>query len=244
MKIRLLTDMRRKEEIDKMIAMPDRDMCEMIRAHFESHPTLPGEKALKNEVNQKLKSLEPDENGFVPAAGTPTPFDNEEDVFKLWDTDEKKEIADKFAKTRIRETPLKEVNEYLTTTISEDYNPIKLKRMPLDKLPQNGGNGFVYIDKVNVELQRLDDSVHVIAEQSDGTHRFIGHLPDTFLKYNPMNVEFCSAELEIADYSNGKMKNISTRIVVDTDVMSGDVIDLDNSVFTGIYQKHGDDLSQ
>lgn len=239
MSIRLLTDMRRKEQVETMITMPDRDMCEMIRAHFESHPTLPGEKALKDEVNQKLKTLEPDENGFTSTAGTP--FDNEDTEQRFWSDDEKKEIATKFAETRIRETSLKEGNHYLDF---RHYDPTALKRESVDELPDKA-NSSIYVDRVNVELQKNDaGEVYVLAEQSDGGHRTIGSLPEAFLKNNPMNVDCCAAELEIADYSNGKMKNISTRIVVDTDLMSGDVIDLDDSLLSGLDQEQGGSLNQ
>lgn len=247
MSTRLLTNMRREEQIETMLTMPDRDMCEMIRAHFESHPTLPGEKALKDEVNQKLKSLEPDENGFTPT--TDTPFNNEETEQKFWSEDEKKEIAGKFAETRIRETPLKEGNHYLDF---RHYDPTALKRESVDEQPLNdnsfvpfSGKNSIYVDKVNVELQKNDaGEVYVLAEQLDGTHRTIGSLPDSFLKNNPMNVDCCSAELEIADYSNGQMKNISTRIIVDTDLMSGDAIDLDDSLLSGLNQEQDDGLNQ
>ena len=55
-----------------------------------------------------------------------------------------------------------------------------------------------------------------------------------FITNNPMNVEDCRAIVQIIDYSNGQMKNISASIIVDTDLMSGDAIDLNNDMLTGL----------
>ena len=34
----------------------------------------------------------------------------------------------------------------------------------------------------------------------------------------------------MTDYSNGKLKNVSMRVVADTDLMSGDVLDLNDTM--------------
>ena len=91
-----------------------------------------------------------------------------------------------------------------------------------------------------MELQKNDvGDVYVLAEQSDGGHRTIGTLPDSFLTNNPMNVSHCEAELQLTDFSNGNMKNLSARVVVDSDLMSGDVIDLDENLLSGLDQETG-----
>ena len=41
------------------------------------------------------------------------------------------------------------------------------------------------------------------------------------------------------DYSNGKFKNVSMRVVADTDLMSGDVLDLDDTMLAGLDQDSG-----
>lgn len=251
----VLTGLRRDEEAEKLDAMPDRDLAEMIRAHFDSHPALPGEKAFRDEINQKLKSLEPDENGFAPAGSSPFTDEDykpgDENKATLWeDPADKMQAANKFAKTLIRETPLKEGNAMLDFH-NEAYDPSKLKRNPVDEIPQNNGGGTIYVDRVDVELSKETDpealnpnAVYVTAQQSDGSRRLVGSLPDSFLANNPMNVDRCGAELEITDYSNGNMKNISTRVVVNTDLMSGDVIDLDEDMISGLEQGQADDLNQ
>lgn len=62
----------------------------------------------------------------------------------------------------------------------------------------------------------------------------IGRLPDKFLTNNPMNAEWCEAMLQMTDYSNGKMKNVSARVIVDTDLMSGDAISLNEEMLAGL----------
>lgn len=54
-----------------------------------------------------------------------------------------------------------------------------------------------------------------------------------------MNISHCEAELQLTDFSNGNMKNLSARVVVDSDLMSGDVIDLDENLLSGLDQETG-----
>lgn len=75
----------------------------------------------------------------------------------------------------------------------------------------------------------------VIFHNSDTPYgRTIGVLSHNFITNNPMNVEDCRAIVQIIDYSNGQMKNISASIIVDTDLMSGDAIDLNNDMLAGL----------
>lgn len=231
----ILADMRREEQYKSLTELSDRDMCEMIRAHFESHPTLPGEKTMKDQVNQLIAILNPQETSSEPEAGwkpaDQTPFEND----SLLAAEDKEELARRYAQTRIRETHLKEGNYYLDF---RHFDPTALKRDSL-LLPETATD-TLYVDRVNVELQKNDSGeVFVMAEQSDGGIRMIGTLPENFLMNNPMNVNSCRAELQIADYSNGKMKNLSARVVVDTDLMSGDVVDLDEDLLRGLDQTNG-----
>ncbi len=227
-----LADYRRSEKETSLREMDDRDMCEMIRMHFNSHPALPGEKAMKDRVNEILDTVKPDESVFLLVP-------------------EKRELAEKFAQTCIRETTLKEGNQYLDF---RHYNPAELERTPLSEYPIHNRNPYVsdpekdntdkktkvHIDVVNVELQKNDaGEVYVLADRSDGGRRTIGSLSEKFLKNNPMNVNYCRAEMELTDYSNGKMKNISAKLVVDTDLMSGDVIDLNEDMLAGLNQESG-----
>lgn len=217
----ILADMRRNEHTKSLEKLSDRDLCEMVRAHFESHPALPGEKIVKDQANQALGQFE----------------DNQYSSTNIFSADEKEFLVRAYAKTRVRETPLKEGNYYLDF---RRYDPTALKRHPVGDISLGGVQPAVHVDSVKVELQRNDaGEVYVLAEQSDSGLRTIGSLPENFLRNNPMNVDRCSAELQLADYSNGNMKNLSARIVVDTDLMSGDVIDLDESMLSGLEQTDG-----
>lgn len=241
-----LVDLRREEHVKSLRELSDRDLCEMVRAHFESHPALPGEKAVKDQANQALAQLED-----MQAAVAQKILANKYSPQEVYDQtvgmtllgnailmpDDREGLIQAYAKTRIRETPLKEGNYYLDF---RHFDPTELKRTPVEELPQNNGQSKIYVDSVKVELQRAtENEVNVVAENSLGGWKFIGHLPDSFLKNNPMNMERCDAELQLVDYSNGNMKNLSARVVVDTDLMSGDVVDLDEDMFSGLDQENG-----
>lgn len=204
-KMESLADIRRQEQAESLGQLDDRDIMEMARTHFDSHPTLPGEKKLKMMVNDELA------NAGVLSDG------------------QRGELIDKYVQTRIRETKM--------DSIGREFDP---KDLNMESMSQNG---TVSMNKVNVELQRqtADDNttVYVLAERADGRHMTIGKLPDKFLTNNPMNVESCKAELQVTDYSNGKFKNVSMRVVADTDLMSGDVLDLDDTMLAGLDQDSG-----
>lgn len=204
-KMESLADIRRQEQAESLGQLDDRDIMEMARAHFDSHPTLPGEKKLKMMVNDELA------NAGVLSDG------------------QRGELIDKYVQTRIRETKME--------SIGREFDP---KDLNMESMSQNG---TVSMNKVNVELQRqtADDNatVYVLAERADGRHMTIGKLPDKFLTNSPMNVESCKAELQVMDYSNGKFKNVSMRVVADTDLMSGDVLDLDDTMLAGLDQDSG-----
>ena len=175
--------MRREEQYETLKEMGNRDLCELIRAHFESHPTMPGEKALKDQVNQMLAQFDTpvhsmanmteaqiaetqkilsekqslSNNGFVPAGQTPFDNDNimtpEENIMT---PEEKEDLARKYAQTRIRETSLKEGNYYLDF---RHFDPTALKREQITLIdpPAEKNGGAIYVDRVNVELQKMTE---------------------------------------------------------------------------------------
>ncbi len=214
--ISILAETRQKEHYKSLMEMPARDMCEMIRAHFESHPTLPGEKDFKDKVNHELERMEQNENAGLSAAT-------------------KAHFAKRYSQTRIRETSIENTGTSLFCADGLKRDRIAV----LDKEIGFSEKNPVYVDKVKVELQNNNVDVYVMAEMEDGGLLLVGKLSDKFLHNNPMNVDSCKAELQIADYSNGQLKNVSTSLVVDTDLMSGDVIDLDDDLLAGLNQKNG-----
>lgn len=84
----ILAETRRDEEAQKLLEMSDRELCEAIRTHFDSHPTLPGERALKVQAHQSLRNMD---------------LSGDDQCFSELD---RKAIAEAFGKTRIRETLL------------------------------------------------------------------------------------------------------------------------------------------
>ena len=117
------------------------------------------------------------------------------------------------------------------------YNP---QYLDLQLMSQKNDT-FVY--KIDAALQKNDDgSVSVMGAYANGGEVNMGDLPDKFLRNNPMNVDRCSAEVQFTDFSNGKMKNVSVRVVMNSDEMSGDIVNLDNDMLSGLEQN--DDLHQ
>lgn len=227
-----LTDMRRREHTESLKQLPERDLCEMVRAHFESHPALPGEKTLKDQANQVLAQLDA-ASGSVPEgfkqADGPTPFDTD-----IMSEEEKAQMAERYADTRIRETPLKEGNYYMKTYLDAAKHEV------LNSESANNGNSTTYMHRMDAKLMRHESGdVGVLGKRKDGGYQFIGTLPENFLANNPMAVDSCPAEIQITDYSNNNWNNISVRVVTDTDLMSGDVIDLDDKMLAGLDQSDG-----
>lgn len=213
-KIKSLVDIRRQEHIESLRRLDDYDIMDMARVHFNNHPTMPGERKLKMMVNDELA------NAGVLSEG------------------QREDLINGYVNTRIRETKIDD--------IGWRYDVAALKSEPLSQ------DGTVSMSRMKVELQRMpydtqdhqnlksdEVNVYVLAETVDGKHETIGRLPSNFLTNNPMNVASCEAELQLTDYSNGKMKNVSLRLVVDSDLMSGDVVDLDESMLAGLDDNYG-----
>lgn len=185
---------RRQEQYDALLELNDRDLCEMIRAHFASHPCISGEKALKDAAGQYLAMNDPNLSL--------SPEDREA-------------YAHNFAATRIRETKL----EYATMS-SSAVHEAWANDAQID--PETPGNMTRIL---NVTLAAKPSGKVAVLLPGD-QYRELGELPESFVRNNPMNVQECSAEMEISDYSAGKGTTMGVHVVVDTDLMSGDVLDL------------------
>lgn len=226
--INSLADMSRTYMRNSLLEMPDKELCEMMRAHFESHPCMPGEKVLKDQVNQLLALAE---DGLADG--------------QLLTNGEKKELASKYADTRIRITPLKDAidlnhgaaDQFAAVcfdTIGQEHSAIYVYEVDLALKREPSGEVSVY-----AETNIL--SVYPNAKITDNGESYvrIGSLPDNFLRNCPMNVDTCPAELQLVDYSNGYMNNLSARVVVDVDYMSGDVMELNDDMLSGLDQDDG-----
>lgn len=202
-----LVEIRQNECSQTLAAMPDVEFLEAVRTHFESHTTMPGEKSLKNMAKQKLSSL----NSLTD---------------QIFTFDEKEPLAERFAKARIRETSLKPGNRFLN-----QKQLLEIKTEPLAELPITG-NSRICVNRADAELKKDRDGSVLVTVKDSG--QLIGKLSDSFVKNNPMNVESCRAELQLSDYSNGRLKNVAIRVVIDTDLMSGDTIEMDNDILKGL----------
>lgn len=222
--VTLLMDAEKQKQTYELNRLDAKDLCEMIHNHFESHPTLPGEKALKTAANNFLNETAEGKNPVM--------------------TDKQKlDMAKSYADTRIRSTKL-----ILNTQGSKPFEPDKLKLDKIDPADYKDhadpyvAKGRISVYETTVELQRREGSkphVSVLAPLSDGSYQTIGALPPNFLTNSPMNVEYCEGKLQVTDYSNGKLNNVSTRLIVDSDLMSGDVIDLNEDMLEALGETEG-----
>lgn len=215
----------------------DISLLEMMRAHFESHPTMPGEKEFKDRVNALLDDPDQRENLTI--------------------TEEEEEwLASKYAETEVRET------KFNGSRIADMYKPpvtdpetgktVKQYKEPDENKFQlthwtegktlKGMDIQAYI--LDVELRKVKDGVNIYAKTSPGAARFtkVGSVPENFLANNPMNVSRCPAQISIEDYSGGKLRNVSERLVVETSRMSGDRVELTNDMLDGLDK--GPDLER
>lgn len=194
-----LADIRREEMVQSLSQLDNEDIMRMVNAHFEIHPTLPGEKSLKTMAIDELAN-----DGFLS-------------------DEQRQDMIQKFAQTCIRETKIDSMYE----------TPIDLSLLKAEPMEQNG---TVSRSKVDVNLLDLRPTMpYVVVEyERPDSNIWVGRLPDKFLTNNPMNVRSCKAELQMTDYSNGNLKNVSMRLVVDTDLMSGNEVNLDEDMLKGI----------
>lgn len=176
-----------KEQREKLFGMSDRELCEAVVSHFDSHPAQ--EEDLKTQVSEALKA-----NG---------------DTFLS--TYQRDLMVQNFAYMQIQEATIKGG--------CLECDPQLLERDTI--VAKN--TATVY--KIDASLQKCEDgSVSVMGKQTDGSEVKLGSLQDKFLYNNPMNVDRCGAEVELTDFSNGKMKNLKVRVVANSDEMSGDII--------------------
>lgn len=197
--------------------MNNQEVCEAIRSHFESHPTMPGEKWLKDRANELL--------------GNP-------DTLDTLDEAERQKLDYQYALTRIRETKLAPRSgpgvvdaKGGDVNIAHDRNSFDLKTSGADlyDLKYNKLNGPL-TSTIGVQLQKTEAGVDVYAPDKTGKAVMVGALSESFLKNNPMNVDACKATMVVEDFSGGQLKTVSQYLVVDTDIMSGDIVDLSASM--------------
>ena len=213
-----LREMRVTECAASLMEMSNSDMFRLIQNHFNTHNTLPGNKNLKDTVWAAIQEF-----------GNKFPEDVDPYLAEHSRGEQpytKDQIIGEFASARIQQTNITGIKD-LMEKHAFDPESFAMELIGTDgdtKVP-----GEVNVYKMNGTLQKVSESgnVWVIGTYKDGNPIPMGKLPDNFLTNNPMYVDGCKAEIQIADFSNGKMKNLSFDVVVDTDLMSGDVLDME-----------------
>lgn len=206
-----------RSECENMLGtLSDRELLETVRTHFESHPKQYGGKELRDFANEMLEK---------------------EDIHL---TDEKRgDAIRQCAYFRIQEAKFES-----TKRVQYSMSSLHQGKIAMERIDSFDSTVPVSVYKMNANLVNGDDGfVFVDVEAANGVDfrnsdtpygGTIGVLSHNFIANNPMNVEECQAIVQIIDYSNGQMKNISASIIVDTDLMSGDAIDLNNDMLAGL----------
>lgn len=201
----------------------NREVLETIRAHFESHPTMPGEKQFKKRVNELLENPE---------------------ALEDWDPMERERMIIQYAETEVRETKFVGNVVDMTKNGTKQYkepeeNKFQLEHLGMVPYPERSVDAELY--SLDVELRKVKDGVNIYAKTNQDAARFtkVGTVPDNFLTNNPMNVNRCPAQISIEDFSGGKLRNVSERLVVESSRMSGDYVELDNDMLSGLDKTTG-----
>lgn len=217
-KVTFVSGVRKAERLKSLNELDDRNLCETIRAHFDSHPTLPGEKITKDTAKKLLN-------------------DHPEGEIKL-DAEQRDALIKAYADTCIRQTSVNMAGVHPEDLCLETVNPAE--HMDADYMQDIVADGRVKVSIGKAKLQKNGpDMVCVMAKRNDQSYEQLCTVSDKFLKNNPMNVDSCEADLQLVDYSHGEMKNISAKVVVDTDRMSGDIIDLNDDMLAGLDEDFG-----
>lgn len=222
-----LTSARMDEAYNRFWNMTDREVLESVRAHFEHHPALPGEKALRETAGTMLDDLNTRQHEDGSAY---TMYDGWSKWADAGIT--RQSLCRDYSVTRIRETSVE--SNFNLQRLNVDHfvhSPVKELDIPGSDVEsyvkqQSHFNNNVYVGRIEAMLTKAGDEVYVSGQDKDGSYYRIGSLPEKFLKNNPMLNDTCRAEIEFADFSFGESKNISLRVVVDTDLMAGTGHDL------------------
>lgn len=209
--IHVLADMRRAECITDLNELTDTALLQMMRVHYGTHNCLPGEKAVKDKVEDFLHNADEYPFGLDPQM--------------------REDLIQSYAATRIRETPVPGASEFVKSG--------ELAVEPVQQIVSKNGD-TVNIGKIDVALHRGENgSVYVTGKNDSAFPNVIGTLPENFNRNSPMYAKSCRAEMQVIDYSGGALKNVSVRLIADTDVMSGDVLELDEDMLAGLEQDTG-----
>lgn len=214
-KVSNLARMRINETTVSLMGMSNEELFHSIKNHFFHDQTLPGDKNLKDTVVAAVKEFgsefpEDMDPYLAEHSRGETPYT-------------KHRIVSEFANARIQQTNIAGVKEHIN-----GIDPALFAGENIGIHEDTAAPGEVNVYKLDGMLEKTESGeVRVIGTLTNGNQCIMGTLPDNFLANNRMNVENCRADIQIADFSNGKMKNLSFDVVADTDLMSGNVLDMD-----------------
>lgn len=181
---------RKQELIEKrrnlLLEKSTEDLAIAVSDYFNAHACLPGQKALKDAVENTLRRLREDpEFELIPAA--------------------KAYLAESLAKTAVREVKVGSLKVRNVTKVNkDDYAVLKPTNLNLREAGSEAGKPPRFF----FEADAFIAGRRVLANGYE-----IGLLPEGFAKNNP-NLS-APALLILTDYSLGKLANVSYHVIID-----------------------------
>ena len=181
---------RKQELIEKrrnlLLEKSTEDLAIAVSDYFNAHACLPGQKALKDAVENTLRRLREDpEFELIPAA--------------------KAYLAESLAKTAVREVKVGSLKVRNVTKVNkDDYAVLKPTNLNLREAGSEAGKPPRFF----FEADAFIAGRRVLANGYD-----VGLLPEGFAKNNP-NLS-APALLILTDYSLGKLANVSYHVIID-----------------------------
>lgn len=198
----IIASMERAELKDRLSGYNDTLLIRMMKDHYDRHPLLPGEAAMRDEVNAMLTGA--DEHG------TKIRLEDRRDAF-----------LDAYVNTRIREQKFT-LDRAAWKTVG-GMETVTVERADMDLLPNAGE--FKLPDNcvcsvtgaVVVPCPDNPQRSHILGSTEDGAYISIGILPNGFEVNNPDMPDWYTGSIQILDYSSGKMNTVNATLVVDVD---------------------------
>ena len=181
---------RKQELIEKrrnlLLEKSTEDLAIAVSDYFNAHACLPGQKALKDAVENTLRRLREDpEFELIPAA--------------------KAYLAESLAKTAVREVKVGSLKVRNVTKVNkDDYAVLKPTNLNLREAGSEAGKPPRFF----FEADAFIAGRRVLANGYE-----VGLLPEGFAKNNP-NLS-APALLILTDYSLGKLANVSYHVIID-----------------------------
>lgn len=182
----------------KLSKLDDKELVQAILTYFKQNRTLGGEKALKEKAKALMEELELNDVGYL-------------------DDSTREELIRAFSSVCVKEVRLKNVEAKNET--EQNMETAELKAGDLPMVLRGTEHISVNTMKDTYELPVLVTGFSggrptITFCEADPFQRFLAYVPEGFRKNHWMLYRM-DATVIATDYSNGKLRNMSYRMVVD-----------------------------